>query len=163
MATECRGKERQRGSIGREQTFDGRGIGRSERMPRRLSQGELRIGDSETSIREGCQLIGGELAESHKVIASRITPDADEAQLDSTQILAAEPVEHLNEDQLVGQAVVEPDDDFVILWERSQCILTGFLVSLSLLERAEAGFRHEAGTGVAPGFRSETGGRWSFI
>ena len=41
--------------------------------------------------------------------------DANKAQLYFAQSPATEPVEYLDEDQLIGEAVVNPDNDFLVL------------------------------------------------
>ncbi|MBI2149230.1 MAG: hypothetical protein HYU27_01315, partial [Acidobacteria bacterium] len=84
------------------------------------------------------------------------------AQLDLPQILTTEPIEHLDEDQLIGQPGVKPDHDFIVLGESSERIFTPFQILPSLLQGAEAGVGHEAGAGLPPCFRVQTSRRWSF-
>jgi hypothetical protein len=73
------------------------------------------------------------------------------AQFHRTQILAAEPVEHLDEDQPIGQRGGKPDDHFFMSGESSECSFTRFQVLPSLLQRSVPDPGDEAGAGFAPG------------
>ena len=67
-----------------------------------MSQAKLRIRHRQAGVLERSQLAGCELAEAYEMVHTGITSDTNEAQLYTSEILPAEPVEDFYEDQLIG-------------------------------------------------------------
>src|SRR5262245_59992883 len=118
--------------------------------------------DRKTRRGQRRQSVCGQCAQSDKIIHARIVTDANEAQLRSTEIVVAEPVEDLDEDQLVREPMVQPDDNFLVLRIRGERVFTRLQVLLRLYGTAVSGRRHETGANVAPLLRVEAGGCRAF-
>src|SRR5579871_1188942 len=143
MTPQCRTDKRQSGFVGRDETLDLRGNRRCECVPRRLRGSILRFTDRQTGVGQRGQLVGRQCSKPDKKIHAWESPNANQAQLYPPWDPPAEPVEHLDEDQLVRQAIVEPDYDFVVLTVGGERALTSFQVCLRLLWRSVSGLGDE--------------------
>jgi hypothetical protein len=73
-------------------------------------------------------LIGRQLSEPDESLDSREFTDADEAQRRRTELSPREPVEVPDQDELIEQIVLEPEDDFVVLGEGRELLVPPFVL-----------------------------------
>lgn len=95
---------------------------------------------SNACVGESCHLVRGELSDSDEALDAAIAARADEADSRGTKVLTTKPFKNLDEDELNGQAVIEPENDFLVFGKISERLIKRFEAFASAFEAVTAGF-----------------------
>src|SRR5829696_6552224 len=97
--------------------IEGARIVSRERRPRAAPEAQLVWCDRRARAQQRRELLGVELTEAVKGLVAWILADADEAEQRPAEIAARAPVQMPDEQMLVEQVMLEPENDLVVVLE----------------------------------------------
>lgn len=113
MPPEGAGQEGEGRGVAPEERFEPRGVRSAEGPPGVARQQLLPLVDPLAAGEERGHLGRVELAQAMKGDDARVLADADQRQLRAPQVAARETVEHADQQELIEQVMLEPEDDLV--------------------------------------------------
>jgi hypothetical protein len=91
---------------------------------------DLLVADRLPEIEEGCHLLGSQLAETAEILDAGEVIDTDEREPGIATLLTGETIEEIDEDELAGEVVLEPEHHFIMLpYSPERLFLTAKIVA----------------------------------